>query len=338
VQYEVQAEEFIEVKSPIDRLRERWTAQQDCVGLLRQIKLLQQNPELVQYAELASLRGWSQPLLFAAQGILLVAVLLSGVNWMMTKDRGKQADEVAAVKADVVTEMKRLDGVIEAAQWEASRIRKSSKTAGFTVAGVSGLEKEDALQRLDALSAEAHKSEDDYKAKAAVKEKQLHAEGDALALAYSGTPVIFSLALIFAAQLFRRSAYNSYPQYKLIRNADDFYLYYLVSGGWWVNLAIVFVLNLALSGQAHGMGPLIEGLGIVGAIVFWLGVYALLLYGFYMVSKDLYKAMQVPAPRKLADFGNKLLLSMNTSFLAVFAAFEMVFLLLCYGVYFVGMH
>jgi hypothetical protein len=338
VQYEVQAEEFIEVKSPIDRLRERWTAQQDPVSLLRQIKLLQQNPELVQYAELASLRGWTQPLLFAAQGILLVAVLLSGANWMMTKDHGKQAEDIAVVKADVVTEMKRLDGVIEAAQWEASRIKKSAKSSGFTVAGVAGLEKEDALQRLDALSAEARKSEDDYKAKAAVKEKQLHAEGDALALANSGTPIIFSLALIFAAQLFRRAAYNSYPQYKLIRNADDFYLYYLVSSGWWVNLSIVFLLNLVLSGQAHGMGHLIEGLGIVGAVVFWLGVYALLICGFYKVSKDLYKAMQIPAPRNLADFGNKLLLGMNSSFLVVFTAFEVVFLLLCYGVYFVGMH
>lgn len=338
MQSEVQVEEFIEVRSPIDRLRERWAAQQDPVSFLRQVKLLQENPELVQYAELAGLRGWMQPLMFAATGILLASLLLSGLNWMWIKDSGRQADEVAAVKADVVTEMKRLDGVIEAAQWEASRIKKSSRSSGFTVAGAAGLEKEDALQRLDALSAEARKSQEDYKAQAAVKEKHLHTEGDAMALAACGTPIIFSLALIFAAQLFRRSAYSSYPQYKHIRNADDFYLYYLVSGGVWVNLGLVFLLNMALTGQAHGMGRFIDGIGIMGAVVFWMGVYALLVFGFYNISKDLYKAMQVPAPGNLADFGNKLLLNMHNSFLLVFVPFEAVFLLLCSGAYFVAMH
>ena len=151
MEYQLQEEQFIEVKSPIDRLKERWAAQSSSIGFLRQRSLIQQNPELVQYAELARIKGWSQPLMFALQGLLLAAVFLSGMNWLITKDRGKQADEIAAVKADLDIEMKRQQGVIDAAQWEISRIRKSVKSAGFTVGPSGPLSKEDALQQLDAL-------------------------------------------------------------------------------------------------------------------------------------------------------------------------------------------
>ena len=113
MEYQLQEEEFIEVKSPIDRLKERRTAQAGSIAFFRQFSLIQQNPELVQYAELARIKGWSQPLMFALQGLLLAAVLLSSVNWLLTKDHGKQTDEIAAVKADLETEMKRQQGVID---------------------------------------------------------------------------------------------------------------------------------------------------------------------------------------------------------------------------------
>ena len=126
VEYQVQEEQFIEVKSPIDRLREQWMSQSGA-SFLRQIKLVQQYPELIQYAELARLQGWTQPLMFALQALLLIAVLLSGLNWLITRDNGKQADEIAAVRADLETEMKRLQGVIDASKFEISRIILSGK-------------------------------------------------------------------------------------------------------------------------------------------------------------------------------------------------------------------
>src|SRR5438270_3816202 len=204
VKYQVQEEQFIEVKSPIDRLREQWTAQSGA-NFLRQIKLVQQEPELVQYAELARLPGWTQPLMFALQGLLLVAVLLSGLNWLITKDNGRQADEIAAVKADLEVEMKRLQGVIDASKFEISRVIRSNKKEGFTV-GASGptLSKQEALQQLNPLIEKTKTSQQEYTRRAALRQKELHAIGDAHALACSGTPVVFVLALIFAAQLFRR--------------------------------------------------------------------------------------------------------------------------------------
>lgn len=339
MEYQVQDEQFIEVKSPIDRLRDQWKATDGPVGFVRQIKLLQQNPELIQYAEFARLRGWSQPLLFVAQGVLLGAVLLTGLNWMLTKDKGKQAEEIAAIKADVETELKRQDGIIEAAQWEIGRIRKSSKASGFTVA-TSGptLTRDAAIERLNDMIEQAHKSEEEYKARAALKEKQLHAAGDALALANTGTPLILALALVFAAQVFRRSAYRSYPGYKLVRQVDNLYLYYLAARGFWIVPAVMVLLHGALSANSYGLGGLVESLGPIGWVVFWLGTYAGLIYMFFLISKDLYPAMQIPAPRNLADFGNKLLMRMNSSFLLVFAAMEAVFLGLCYGTYLLALH
>lgn len=338
-QHEVQPEEFLEVKSPIDRLREQWKAEKTSLGFVRQIKLLRQKPELVQYAELARLPGWTPALIFALQGILVIAVLLSAANWMLTKDRCRQADEIVALKADVETEMKRLDGVVAAARWEISRVKKSFKTAGFTVA-TSGptLTKEAALQRLDDLIQQTQSAGQEYKTQAEIKEKQLRAQGDALTLARSGTPLVFALALIFAAQLFRRSAYSSYSLYKLARQADEFYLYYLVGQALWMICALIVLLHLGLSSYALGLGGMADAIGPIGAIVFWLAVYALLLFMFFSISKDLYKAMQIRAPRDLADITNKLLLKMHNSFWMVFAAFETGLLALCYVTYFIAMH
>ena len=336
MEYQLQEEEFIEVKSPIDRLKERWTAQSSSISFLRQLNLIQQNPELVQYAELARIKGWSQSLMFALQGLLLAAVLLSSVNWLLTKDRGKQTDEIAAVKADLETEMKRQQGVIDAAQWEISRIKKSAKSTGFTVGSSGPLTKEDALLQLDALIEKTGKSQQEYTNRAAAKEKELHALSDALALAACGTPVVFSLALIFAAQVFRRGLYKDYSQLKLTRQADSFYLYSSVSRGLWINCVFIFLLNVVLSGSAYGLGHLFEFAGLAGATIFWLAMYALLLYFFYSVSQHLYKMMQVPAPRNTMSLENRILLRMHNSFWLVFLAFEAGLLALSYVSYLVA--
>jgi len=336
VEYQVQEEQFIEVKSPIDRLRDQWTAESGA-PFLRQFKLIQQNPELIQYVELARLPGWSQPLMFALKGLLLAAVLLCGLNWLITKDKGKQADDIAVVKADLDVEMKRLEGVIDASKFEISRVILSSKKEGFTV-GDSGprLNKHEALQRLNDLIEKTKASQQEYTHRAALQEKELHAIGDAHTLAYSGTPVIFTLALIFAAQLFRRSIYADYSWYKLTKQADSFYLYCLVSRGLWFNLGIVALLNLVLSGVAYGLGHLFEAAGPVGAAIFWLAVYALLLYYFYIVSLHVYKTMQIPVPRNAMSLDNKVLLRIHNSFWMVFVAFEAALLGLAYLSYLVA--
>jgi hypothetical protein len=140
--------------------------------------------------------------------------------------------------------------------------------------------------------------------------------------------------LIFAAQLFRRFVYRDYGGYKLAAKADDHYLYYAVSRGLWISCAFVVLLNIVLSGGSYGLSGLFEAVGLIGAVLFWSGMYALLIYFFYGVSRDLYKSMQLPRPATYAGFENKLLVHMHNSFWLVFVVLEAGLLLLCYGVYF----
>src|SRR5437016_3409274 len=197
--------EFIEVKSPIDRFKEQWEKQPGAINFLRQVSVLNQSPQSVQYAGLTSLKGWAEPLVFGLQGLVLVSLLLSLTNWLITKDRGKQADQIAALQRDMQAEMKRQEGVIEATQQDIERINKSIKKKEFMVAGSPApLSREEALQRHHALIDETKKLEREYRNRSEAKQHELHTQGDAWALGYSGTPLVFSLALIFTAQLVRR--------------------------------------------------------------------------------------------------------------------------------------
>src|SRR5437588_9854839 len=63
--------EFIEVKSPIDRFKEQWEAQPGSLNFFRQVNVINKNPQSLQYAGLSSLKGWTQPLVFAVLGLLL---------------------------------------------------------------------------------------------------------------------------------------------------------------------------------------------------------------------------------------------------------------------------
>lgn len=325
--------EFIEVKSPIDRFREVWTTLPGKSALLRQRKLLLQSPDLVQYAELARIQGWKQPLMFGLQGLLLAAFFLSTFSWLMTHDEGTYADEITKVQAELDSQLHTEKVVIDAAEFERGRVEKSRKSSGFTVAKATNLTKEEALEQLNVLIDEAHKLQDDYKLHAAIKTQNLRAAGDGFALAASGTPVILTLALIFAAPLFAWMMRNPYGRYRLTAQADGYYLYYVVGHGLWLNLIFVVVLNLTLSGSAYGLGGLIEGVGPVGRSLFWLAVYSLLLYWFYTASQDLYKALQLPRIKNYATLENKVLLHMHNSFWITFIAFETVLGLLAYGVY-----
>jgi hypothetical protein len=334
MQVELQPE-LIEVKSPIDQFKEKLAQQPGRTAFLRQRNLILQYPELIQYADLARTTGWLQPLWFALQALVVTAFLLSGLSWWISHDRGKQTSEIAAVRADLETSLKANQGVIEAAQFELTRIQHSRNTAGFTVAESRNLTKEQALAQLNSLIEETRKLQENNQRKAELKIQNLRATQDALALAASGTPLVFSLALLFAAQLFRRQTQNHYRGSKLIWRADSFYLFSIASRGLWLNCAFVVILNLALSRSAYGLAGIFEAVGPIGQGIFWLAVYALLLYWFLIVAKDLYKTMQLPTPASYGTPENKLLLYMHNSFWLVFAAFETALLLLASAVYWI---
>ncbi|HLJ86467.1 MAG TPA: hypothetical protein VKZ53_06565 [Candidatus Angelobacter sp.] len=330
---EYQAEqEFIEVRSPIDRFKELWGQQSGPINFLRQCNLVVQNAELLQYAEFARIRGWTQPLMFALQGLVLTAFLMSAMNLWLTRDRGKQIDQIAALHVDLQAEIKRQQEVRDAAQAEITRVEKS-KAPGIKLEAGVVLSHEDAIKQHNSIIEDSLKSEQEYKYKSALRERELHATADALALAHSGTPLIFALALLFAAQIFQVAVQKDYRKFNLTKHAGDFYLYFVVGRGLWYVLGMIALLHLALSGVSYGMGGFFENLGPLGAIVFWLGLYALLVYTFYLISQDLYRALHMRAPVQAASPENRLLLHMHNSFWIVFAVFEVALLGLSYGCY-----
>jgi hypothetical protein len=215
---------------------------------------------------------------------LLGAFVLSGLSWLITRDEGKTAEEIEQVRAELDSQLKTQQATIDAYQFGTERIEKSRKSSGFTVASSTNLTKDEARQQLNTLMDEARKLQDDYKLQAEIKIQNLRARGDGLALAASGTPLIFSLALVFAAPIFRMSMQRQYGRYKLASQSDSYYLYYVASRGLWLNIGVVLLLNLFLSGAAYGLTGLIEGVGPIGKSVFWLSLYALTLYWFFNVS------------------------------------------------------
>jgi hypothetical protein len=331
--------EFIEVRSPIDRFKEQWEKQPGPLNFLRQVNVINQSPRSVQYAGLSALKGWAQPLVFALEGLLLAALLLSLTNWLITKDRGKQADQIAGLQHDLEAEMKRQQGVLDATQEAIDRINRPSRKTSFTVAGSPvPLSREEALQQLNALMEETKKLEQKYKNRTEARQYQLHAAGDALALANSGTPLVFSLALLFTAQVVRRGIQNDYGKFKLARQADSFYLYFAVSRGLWINCGLVVAMHLWLSAASYGLGGSSQSIGPILSILFWLAFYGVFLYYFSVISKDLYKAMQIPGPSNYYGLENKILVRLHNSFWLVFLVFEAGLLGLSYGSYMLERH
>jgi hypothetical protein len=326
--------EVIAVKTPVERFREQWAAQSAPVNFLRQCGFIRQSPDLLPYAEPARIQGWAQPLIFALQGLVLAAFLLSAMNWLIVRDRGQQADDIVALHADVAAESKRLKGLIEAAQVGLERLNRSRKTEGLTV-GTSGptLNREQAAQEFTALIEATQKEEAQYKYKKALEEKTLHASGDAWALFNSATPVMLVLALVFSAQFIRRGIQGDYSRFRLARQADDFYLYYAVATGMWFVLGLVALLLLLMNAHAYGLGGFFEGGGFLIKIVLWLGAFGLLMYNFFVVSMSLHKAMLIPAPSLEEILDNWVFIHINIGFWTVFAALEAGAAVLCYGVY-----
>jgi hypothetical protein len=320
--------------TPQDQLRQQWRQQPGLIPFLRQKNVIDQNAELLPFAATAGLPGWFSPGLFALQGLVLIAVIASCLNWQMTRHSGRLEDEITALQAGVQTEVHRQEEIIAATQAEIKRISTSAKPSFKLHLSETPLTREQALAALNSSLAETHASEDQYKQKMAARERNLRARQSALALANSGSPLIFSLALLLAAGLFSQGAQKEFPRNRHAGRLADYYLYFATAEGLWPNLVLLGFLHVALSGNAYGFSGLFQSVGPLFWVVFWIGFYFLLLRYFVMVARDLYRAIQVRGPANEWGFDNRILFRIHNSFLVVFVGLEAVFLALCYAFYF----
>jgi len=321
--------------TPQDQLRLQWQQQPGFLPFLRQKNVIDQNAGLLPYAATAGLSGWITPGVFALQGLVLIAVIASFLNWQMTRHAGKLEEEITTLQANVQTEVTRQEDVIAATQAEIKRIQYSSKPVFKLHLSDTPLTRNQALAVLNSSLDESRTNEEQYKQKMAVRERTLRARQSALALANSGSPLIFSLALLMAAGLFSKYSQKQFSRNRQVGRLADYYLYFVTTEGLWPNLVLLVFLHLALSRNAYGFSELILSVGPLFWVVFWIGFYFLLLRFFVMVARDLYRAMQVRAPAGEWTLNNRLLIRVHNSFLVVFVGLEASFLVLCYGFYLV---
>jgi len=321
--------------SPTEQLKQQWKQQPGLIPFLRQKNTIDQNAELLPYVGVAAIQGWIPPLAFALQGLVLVAVIVSFLNWYMTHDAGKLHDDVVAMQVTVQAEVKRQEDIIDATQAEIRRISSSPKTVFNLHLSQTPLNRQEALQELNSSLEESHKSEQQYKDRMADREKELRAKQSAQAIADSGGPIVFSLALVLAASVFGRLAQKSYARNRQVRRAGDYYLYCATSEGVWPNLVFLGFLHIALSGATYGLGSLFGSVGPLFWVVFWISFYFLLLRYFIMVSRGIYKAMQIRLPDNEWSLENQMLVLIHNSFLVTVIALEVAYIGLCYVLYMV---
>jgi hypothetical protein len=333
--YQNEAEEVLNTAqlTPQDQLRMQWNQQSGSIPFVRQKNVIDQSAELIPYAASAGLKGWSSPGLFALQGLVLIAAFLSLINWQMTRHSGVLEDEIIALQASAQNEVTRQEEIIAATEAEIKRISGSSKPTFKLHISATLLTREQALAALTSSLGESHASEDQYKQKMADREKNLRTRQSALALANSGTPLIFSLALFMAAGLFSLGAQKQFSRNRHARRLADFYLYFATTEGLWPNLVLLVFLHIALSRNAYGFNELFSSVGPLFWVVFGLGFYFLLLRYFVMVARDIYRAMQTRGPANEWGFDNRLLFGIHNSFVIVFVGMEAIFLALCYAFY-----
>jgi hypothetical protein len=324
--------------TPQEQLRLQWQQQPGATRFLRQKNVIDQNAELLPFAAVAGLPGWISPGLFALQGLVLIAFIAACMHWQATRHSGKLEDEITTLQANQQTEIRRQEEIIAATQAEIRRISNSASSSFQLHISRSPLTREQALAALNSSLQESRNSEEQYKQKITAKEHELRARQSALAIANSGSPLIFSLALFLAAGLFSKGVQKEFPRNRHARNLADYYLYFATAEGLWPNLVLVAFMFVALSGSDYGLGGLFSSVGPLFWVVFWIGFYLLLVRFFVMVARDLYKAMQARPPANEWGFDNRILFGIHNSFFTVFAGLEAVFLALCYGLYFVQLH
>ncbi|HKD81403.1 MAG TPA: hypothetical protein VKH81_17040 [Candidatus Angelobacter sp.] len=320
------------VLTPQDQIRLQWRQQPGFISLIRQKNVIERNAELLPYAGTAALDGWIPPRMFALQGLVLLSLIASLLNWPMTLHAGKLEDQITSLQASVQTETTRQQEIIAATQAEIARISRSSKASFKLHLSATPMTREEALLALNSALEESQRSEEQYKEKMATEEQRLRARQSALAIANSGTPLIFSLALVLAANLIGRGGQN------LSRNRQakwltDYYLYFATAEGLWPNLVLIVFLHIALSRNAYGVSGLFESVGPLFWVVFSAGFYFLLLRYFVVVARDINQAMQIRRPANEYSLDNRMLLRIHNSVLIVFVGLEAAFLVLCYGLY-----
>jgi hypothetical protein len=159
-----------------------------------------------------------------------------------------------------------------------------------------------------------------------------------LAIAESGTPLVFVLALVLAAGSVRRGVQRSYSRSRYARSSGDLYLYFATSEGMALNLVFLAFLHFGLSSSAWGLSNFSQTVGPVFWVMYWAGFYFLLLWYLSAIASDLYTALQLRAPANRWGFDNKLLIKVHNSVLLTFAQLEIPFLAACYFLYFMGKH
>src|ERR1700756_4212693 len=113
--------------SPLDQLRALWKRQAGFIPFVKQKRIIEDSPELLAYASPSTLAGWASPRAFAMQGLVVVAAIVALLNWYNTRDTGKLQEQILGLRADVQTETKRQQGIMEAAKAERKRILASPK-------------------------------------------------------------------------------------------------------------------------------------------------------------------------------------------------------------------
>jgi hypothetical protein len=332
----LQNEEVFEPRElgPAEQLQQQWKQQPGFIAFVRQKNVIDQNAELLAYTGSIYLPGWASPWAFAIQGLVVIAVLLSLFNWLETRHRGKLEDEIAAVEASVGSEAARQQGIIDASRLEGNRIMRSSKPSVWRGLAVS---RDEALQQVRSTEEDARRSLEQFKEQAATREHDLRALQQGQAIANSGTPVIFSLALVLAAGLVASGVQRDFPRNN-VRAAGDDYLYLATAYGFWPNLVLLIFLHYALSGAAYGVTGIARLAGPLFWIVFWLGFYFLLVRYFVVVARDMYKALQIRQLSEDWSLENRMLLRIHNSFWVAFGVMEAAFLSVTYLFYVATRH
>src|SRR5438309_2351619 len=135
--------------TPQDQLRFQWRQQTGFLPFIRQKNVIDQNAGLVAQAAIVALPGWTSPRMFALQGLVLAAVILSLANWGITRHAGRLEEQIVGLQAHVQTETKRQEEIIAATEAEIRRISNSGKAMFKLHLAATPLTREQALQALN---------------------------------------------------------------------------------------------------------------------------------------------------------------------------------------------
>ncbi|HKW74758.1 MAG TPA: hypothetical protein VJN64_04475 [Terriglobales bacterium] len=324
--------------TPLDQLRQQWMQQPGFTPLIKQKNVIDQNAALLPYAGVASLPGWNWPWTFAFKGLIIFAIVVSGFNWLATRHSGKLEDDITRLQQNMQAEADRQQGIIDATEAEIRRISRSTKNTFTLHMANRPLSREEALAELNASLQDTRSSLQQYREHAALRERELRAREGVLAIAESGTPLIFVLALVLAAGGVRRAVQRSHSRNRHARNSGDLYLYFATAKGMALNLVFLAFLHFGLSSSGWGFSSFSQSVGPVFWVVYWAGFYLLLLWYFAAIASDLYAALQLRAPANRWSFQNNFLMKIHNSVLLTFAELELPFLVACYFLYVTGKH